>query len=106
MDQMNIFEFATPEWLWLLCAVPAIYIVYGIMALYSRRKLSKMGNIATLKELIPNRSKARELIKLTILALAVALLALAAARRIEMAVVAYFAHRRLSPPELAHAQRF
>lgn len=80
MDQMNIFEFATPEWLWLLCAVPAIYIVYGIMALYSRRKLSKMGNISTLKELIPNRSKARELIKLTILALAVALLALAAAR--------------------------
>lgn len=80
MAEMNIFEFASPEWLWLLCAVPAVYVVYGIMALYSHRKLRKLGNIATLNELIPNRSTTRGMVKITLLALALALLALAAAR--------------------------
>lgn len=80
MDQKDIFEFASPEWLWLLVAVPAIYVVYVLMLLYSRRKLRRFGNEQTLKELMPDRSMARATLKVTLFAAAVALMALAAAR--------------------------
>ncbi len=77
---MNIFNFASPEYLWLLLLAPAILVLHWAMSAYTSYKLRQLGNTRTLNELMPERSVARGWIKTSILALAVALLALAAAR--------------------------
>lgn len=77
---MNIFNFASPEYLWLLLLAPAIVVLHWVVSAYTNLKLRRLGNIRTLNELMPERSVARGWIKTSIFALAVALLALAAAR--------------------------
>jgi Ca-activated chloride channel family protein len=77
---MTIFNFASPEWLWLLLLSPAILLLNWGVSLYSRYKLRRLGNEQTLLELMPERSVARGWIKSSLLALAVAFVALAAAR--------------------------
>lgn len=77
---MNIFNFASPEYLWLLLLALAILVLHWAMSAYTSYKLRQIGNTRTLNELMPERSVARGWIKTSILALALALLALAAAR--------------------------
>ena len=77
---MNIFNFASPEYLWLLLLAPAIVVLHWVVSAYTNLKLRRLGNIRTLNELMPERSVARGWIKTSIFALAVALLAFAAAR--------------------------
>ena len=77
---MNIFNFASPEYLWLLLLAPAIVLLHWVVSAYTNLKLRRLGNTRTLNELMPERSVARGWIKTSIFALAVALLALAAAR--------------------------
>lgn len=77
---MTIFNFASPEWLWLLLLSPAILLLNWGVTLYSRYKLRRLGNPQTLQELMPERSVARGWIKSSLLALSVAFIALAAAR--------------------------
>ena len=77
---MNIFNFASPEWLWLLLLSPAIVLLHWAVVAYRRHKISRLGSTATIKELMPEHSEARGWIKSSLLALAVAFIALAAAR--------------------------
>ena len=80
MVKTNIFTFGAPEWLWLLIVVAALPIIYWMLRLYARRKLGKMGNVATLQRLMPNYSTARGWIKISILSLALGFIVLALAR--------------------------
>lgn len=80
MNELNIFIFAKPEWLWLLLAVVAIPLVYLLLRLYRRRKISRFGNAATLQSLMPEYNGVRGWIKIALFSLAVGFLALALAR--------------------------
>ena len=80
MVKTNIFTFGAPEWLWLLIVVAALPIIYWTLRLYARRKLGKMGNVATLQRLMPDYSTARGWIKISILSLALGFIVLALAR--------------------------
>ena len=77
---MDVFDFASPEWLYLLFAIPALLLIYWLLVLYARRKLRRFGDEATLGDLMPDRSVARGWIKVAVLCLAIAMLSLAAAR--------------------------
>ncbi len=80
MSDTNIFEFSNPTWLWLLGVVPLILIIYGLLRLWLRRKLRRFGDMATLRELMPDRSSARGWIRISLFALAVGFVVLALAR--------------------------
>ena len=80
MNELNIFIFAKPEWLWLLLAVVAIPLVYLLLRLYRRRKISRFGNVATLQSLMPEYNGVRGWIKIALFSLALGFLALALAR--------------------------
>lgn len=80
MNELNIFIFAKPEWLWLLLAVVAIPLVYLLLRLYRRGKIRRFGNVATLQSLMPEYNGVRGWIKIALFSLAVGFLALALAR--------------------------
>lgn len=80
MNEIGIFEFAAPERLWWLCLVPIIIVTYALMTLWTKRKLRRFGNKATLRELMPDYSAARGWIKISLFALAVGFVVLAMAR--------------------------
>lgn len=80
MNEIGIFEFAAPERLWWLCLVPIIIVAYALMTLWTKRKLRRFGNKATLRELMPDYSAARGWIKISLFALAVGFVVLAMAR--------------------------
>lgn len=80
MNELNIFIFAKPEWLWLLLAVVAIPLVYLLLRLYRRSKIKRFGNAATLQSLMPEYNGVRGWIKIALFSLAVGFLALALAR--------------------------
>ena len=77
---MNIFNFASPEWLWLLLLSPAIVLLHWAVVAYRRHKIRRLGSATTIKELMPEYSTPRGWIKNSVLALAVAFIAIAAAR--------------------------
>ena len=77
---VNIFHFASPERLWLLLIAPAILLLHWVVVSYAEHKLRRLGNPATLGELMPTKSVARGWIKSSLIALAVVFIALAAAR--------------------------
>ena len=77
---MNIFNFASPEWLWLLLLSPAIVLLHWAVVAYRRHKIRRLGSATTIKELMPEYSTPRGWIKSYVLALAVAFIAIAAAR--------------------------
>lgn len=80
MNEIGIFEFAAPERLWWLCLVPVIIVTYALLTLWTKRKLCRFGNKATLRELMPDYSAARGWIKISLFALAVGFVVLAMAR--------------------------
>lgn len=80
MNEIGIFEFAAPERLWWLCLVPIIIVTYALLTLWTKRKLRRFGNKATLRDLMPDYSAARGWIKISLFALAVGFVVLAAAR--------------------------
>ena len=77
---MNTLDFAAPQYFALLGIIPLLFIVYGAMVALRRYKLRRLGNPATLNELMPMRSVIRGWVKVTLLALAIALVVVAAAR--------------------------
>ena len=95
---VNIFSFASPERLWLLLLVPAILLLHWVVMAYVKRKLCRLGNPTTLSELMPDRSVARGWIKISLFALAVAFISLAAARP---QTGAKLPHRMLPVPDLS-----
>lgn len=64
----------------MLIVVATLPIIYWMLRLYARRKLGKMGNVATLQRLMPDYSTARGWIKISILSLALGFIVLALAR--------------------------
>ena len=60
--------------------MPLIIVAYSLMTLWTKRKLRRFGNKATLKELMPDYSAARGWIKISLFALAVGFVVLAMAR--------------------------
>lgn len=80
MAEVDIFQFASPAWLWLLLAVVLLPLLYWALRLYARRKVRRLGNVRTLTALMPDSSPARGWIKIALLSLAVGFMALALAR--------------------------
>lgn len=80
MNELNIFIFAKPEWLWLLLAVVVIPALYLTLKLYRRRKLRRFGEEATLQSLMPDYNGVRGWIKIILFSLAVGFLSVALAR--------------------------
>ena len=80
MNEIGIFEFAAPERLWWLCLVPIIIVTYALLTLWTKRKLRRFGNKATLRELMPDYCAVRGWIKISLFALAVGFVVLAMAR--------------------------
>lgn len=60
--------------------MPTIVIAYWLMTLWTKRKLRRFGNKATLKELMPDYSAVRGWIKVSLFAIAVGFVVLAMAR--------------------------
>lgn len=75
-----MFRFANPQYLWLLAAVPAFVLLFWAAARSRRLRLARFGCEATIRELMPEVSAGRKVLKFTIFCPAFALLALAAAR--------------------------
>lgn len=80
MNELNIFIFARPEWLWLLLAVVVIPTLYLTLKLYRRRKLRHFGEEATLQSLMPDYNGVRGWIKIILFSLAIGFLSVALAR--------------------------
>lgn len=80
MVKTNVFTFGAPEWLWLLVIVALLPLIYWMLRIYARRKLSRMGNITTLQRLMPDYSSARGWIKIALLTLAAGFMVVALAR--------------------------
>ena len=80
MSETNIFEFASPERLWLLVLVPLTLLGYWLLRLWAAHKLRRFGYKRTLRELMPERSGVRGWIKVTLFALAIGFVVLAIAR--------------------------
>lgn len=80
MVKSNIFIFGATEWLWLLVVVALLPLIYWLLRVYARRKLSKLGNVVTLGRLMPDYSSARGWIKIALLTLAAGFMVLALAR--------------------------
>lgn len=80
MNELNIFIFAKPEWLWLLLAVVVIPALYLTLKLYRRRKLRRFGEEATLQSLMPDYNGVRGWIKVILFSLAIGFLSVALAR--------------------------
>lgn len=80
MNELNIFIFAKPEWLWLLLAVVVIPALYLTLKLYRRRKLRRFGEEATLQSLMPDYNGVRGWIKIILFSLAIGFISVALAR--------------------------
>lgn len=80
MNELNIFIFAKPEWLWLLLAVVVIPALYLTLKFYRRRKLRRFGEEATLQSLMPDYNGVRGWIKIILFSLAIGFLSVALAR--------------------------
>ena len=80
MSETNIFEFASPEWLWFLFLVPLTLVGYWLLRLWAAHKLRRFGDKRTLRELMPERSGVRGWIKVSLFALAIGFVVLAIAR--------------------------
>lgn len=76
---MGEFEFGAPERLWFLFVVPLIILIYWGLMWYRGYKLRRMGNPTTLKELMPDYSKGRGWLKVSLYAAAIAMFIIALA---------------------------
>lgn len=75
-----MFRFANPQYLWFLLAVPVLLVLFWYAMRCRRRRLARFGNPALLRELAPDVSLGRLRLKFVLFSIAVALLAVAAAR--------------------------
>lgn len=74
-----MFRFEDPAYLWLLLVLPLLVIIYMVAVRRRIVKLRKFGDAALVRDLMPNASKARPLLKFCLLlgALALAIIMLA-----------------------------
>lgn len=76
-----MFRFANPHLLWLLLLPAAAVVIHMLAAVMRRRRLARFGNMATLRELMPEVSTARNHFKFLLFIIAMILIAVAAAVR-------------------------
>ncbi|MBP1838477.1 hypothetical protein J2Z57_001039 [Formosa algae] len=72
-----MFQLEEKIWFWALCVIPAIIIIYLVLQLWKRHTQKKFADKALLKRLSPNRSVFKSVLKLVIICLAFAALAIA-----------------------------
>ncbi len=75
-----MFRFANPQYLWLLTALPALVLLFAAAARNRRRRLARFGCEETLRELTPDVSTGRIVLKFILFCAAFALVVCAAAR--------------------------
>lgn len=75
-----MFQFAQPNYLFLLLIIPAIFLLFVYSRIMKRKNISRFGNPELLKELMPNYSTSRPVVKFYLLLLALAFIILALAR--------------------------
>ena len=75
-----MFRFANIEMLWWLLTIPVFIIGYILYTRCKRRQLAEFGDPELVSELMPDASKARPVVKFSLLMVALALLIMAAAR--------------------------
>ena len=75
-----MFRFAHPHLLWLLCLIPLLVLLFWVAMYLRRRRLARFGHFSTLKELMPEVSVGRVVLKFILFELALLFLILAAAR--------------------------
>ncbi len=65
-----LFKFANPEYLPLLFIIPAAIIGYIIIRIDRKRKIKKFGDMELMKSLMPGVSNGRQIVKFTLMLLA------------------------------------
>jgi len=75
-----MFRFANPQYLWLLFSLPVLLLLFWAAARHRRKRLARFGHPDLMKELTPDTSQGREVLKFILFAAAFGLLILAAAR--------------------------
>lgn len=75
-----MFRFAYPAALWLLILIPLVVVLYGVAAVRRRRRLARFGESTTLRALMPDYSKGRNVLKMLLLLLSLFFLVIAVAR--------------------------
>ncbi|MDO4757711.1 MAG: VWA domain-containing protein [Rikenellaceae bacterium] len=75
-----MFRFANPQYLWLLAAIPLLFLLFFWAGRMRRRRLERFGSLTTLAELMPEVSQGRVVLKFLLFELALFFLILAAAR--------------------------
>lgn len=72
-----MYELAHPYYFYLLLAVPVVVLIYLVTVLWKRRTRKKFGDIELLQQLTPERSKAKPVLKLILVLIAIASLSVA-----------------------------
>lgn len=75
-----MFRFANPQYLWLLLTIPALVVLFWIVAVRRHKRLARFGNLETLRELMPEVSTGRVVLKFILFCAALTLLIFALAR--------------------------
>lgn len=75
-----MFDFANPYLLILLLAVPLLWGLYALAQLSRRRKLRRFGNLKVLQPLMPEASRYKPAVKITLQLLALAAIVMVLAR--------------------------
>lgn len=75
-----MFRFAYPAALWLLILIPLVVVLYGVAAVRRRRRLARFGESTTLRALMPDYSKGRNVLKMLLLLVSLFFLVIAVAR--------------------------
>ncbi len=74
-----MFDFQLEEkvWFWVLLVIPVVILLFGILQLWKRRTQKRFANSKLLKRLSPNQSLFKSILKILVLCLAFACLAMA-----------------------------
>ncbi|WP_159021984.1 VWA domain-containing protein [Formosa sp. L2A11] len=72
-----MFQLEEKIWFWALCVIPVIIIIYSVLQIWKRHTQKKFADKALLKRLSPNRSVFKSVLKVVVLCLAFASLAIA-----------------------------
>lgn len=75
-----MFRLAQPQYLWLLLLIPLLLLLYALSTSRNRTLLKRFGNLQLLKQLMPDYSKYRGWIKLSLICLAILFIVLGLAR--------------------------
>ncbi|HQK69962.1 MAG TPA: VWA domain-containing protein, partial [Bacteroidales bacterium] len=77
---MSMFRFANPEYLYLLLAIPVLLILWAVNNYRRKKAIVRYGESNLVRQLIPDMSVIRPVIKLILQILAIVMIALMLAR--------------------------